>query len=248
MHTVAILSCRRCRHEASRGVLFSSIADRVVNSKLAAATVRQSVQQLLEQSKDPETKRNFVESVELQFGLKNYDPARDKRFGGSVRLPTCPRPKMTVCVLGDQLHCDQAKAADIPFRNVDDLKKLNKNKKDVKKLAKSFDAFLASDSVIKQIPKLLGPGLNKAGKFPAPVGHTDNLTEKVLETRSTIKFQYKKSPCLGVAVGTVDMAEDELVGNVMLSVNFLVSLLKKNWQNIRSIYVKSSMGHPIRIY
>ena len=48
------------------------------------------------------------------------------------------------------------------------LKKLNKNKKLVKKLAKKFHAFLASESVIKQIPRLLGPGLNKAGMFLAP--------------------------------------------------------------------------------
>ena len=49
--------------------------------------------------------------------------------------------------------------------DVESLKKLNKNKKLVKKLAKSYHAFLASESVIKQIPRLLGPGLNKAGEF-----------------------------------------------------------------------------------
>ena len=49
----------------------------------------------------------------------------------------------------------------IPFMSADDLKKLNKDKKKVKKLAKSYDAFLASDTLIKQIPRLLGPGLNK---------------------------------------------------------------------------------------
>ena len=29
--------------------------------------------------------RKFVETVELQIGLRDYDP--DKRFNGSVRLP-----------------------------------------------------------------------------------------------------------------------------------------------------------------
>ena len=38
--------------------------------------------------------------------------------------------------------------------------------------AQQYHAFLASDSVIKQIPRLLGPGLNKAGKFPAPINRT----------------------------------------------------------------------------
>lgn len=49
--------------------------------------------------------------------------------------------------------------------DVEALKKLNKNKKLVKKLAKKYHAFLASEAVIKQIPRLLGPGLNKAGKW-----------------------------------------------------------------------------------
>ena len=48
--------------------------------------------------------------------------------------------------------------------SADDLKKLNKDKKKVKKLSKSYDAFMASDTLIKQIPRLLGPGLNKVNK------------------------------------------------------------------------------------
>lgn len=38
---------------------------------------------------------------------------------------------------------------------------------------------MASDSVIKQIPRLLGPGLNKAGKFPTLITHNDSLENKV---------------------------------------------------------------------
>lgn len=50
------------------------------------------------------------------------------------RLKTLPRPKFSVCVLGDQQHCDEAKAADLPHMDIEALKKLNKNKKLVKKL------------------------------------------------------------------------------------------------------------------
>ena len=45
--------------------------------------------------------------------------------------------------------------------------------------AKKYAAFVASETVIKQIPRLLGPGLNKAGKFPALVSHSDDLQTKV---------------------------------------------------------------------
>lgn len=45
---------------------------------------------------------------------------------------------MQVCVLGDQQHCDEAKANNVQYMDVEALKKLNKNKKLVKKLGKVF--------------------------------------------------------------------------------------------------------------
>jgi len=215
-------------------------------SKIPRDTLYEGVGAMLQQSKDK--KRKFRETVELQVALKNYDPQKDKRFSGSVRLKNVPRPQMKVCILGDQQHIDEASANNIPSMDVEALKKLNKNKKLIKKLAKSYDAFLASESLIKQIPRILGPGLNKAGKFPSVISHTEPIAAKIEETKATIKFQMKKVLCLSVAIGHIDMSPEELVSNVALSVNFLVSLLKKNWQNVRSINVKSTMGPPQRLY
>ena len=132
--------------------------------------------------------------------------------------------------------------------SADELKKLNKDKKKVKKLAKSYDAFLCTDNLIKQIPRLLGPGLNKAGKFPTLITHQDDLDAKINDLKATIKFQMKKVLCLNVAVGNVGMTEDELVQNVHLAMNFLVSLLKKHWQNVKSLHIKSTMGTVQRLY
>ncbi|KAJ8331758.1 hypothetical protein BDV3_000794 [Batrachochytrium dendrobatidis] len=218
-----------------------------MSSKVQPSAVRTSVQSIMDHAINVKP-RQFVETVELQIGLKNYDPQRDKRFSGTVVLPNIPKPKMKLCILADAAHIDQAKAIALDFMSVDDLKKLNKNKKMIKKLAKKYDAFLASEALIKQIPRLLGPGLSKAGKFPTPVSHTDNLEDKIKEIKSTIKFQLKKVLCLGVAVGHVQMTEDMLVTNIMMSINFLVSLLKKNWQNVKSLFIKTSMGKPVRIY
>ena len=43
---------------------------------------------------------------------------------------------MKVCVFGDASHCDEAKALGVPCMSVEDIKKLNKDKKLVKKLGK----------------------------------------------------------------------------------------------------------------
>lgn len=193
-------------------------------------------------------KRNFVETVELQVTLKNYDPVRDKRFSGTFTLPKIPRPNQKACVLGNAAHCEQADRIGVDHMSVEDLKKLNKNKKLVKKLAKRYDFFLASDNMIKQIPRLLGPGLTKAGKFPTLLAGSDDMQEKLNEVKSTIKFQMKKVMCLNVAVGNIEMEKQEIIVNVQLASNFLASLLKKQWQNIGQIYIKSSMGPSFQIY
>jgi len=218
-------------------------------SKVSRDTLYESIGEILKGSKAETGKqRKFLETVELQITLKNYDPQKDKRFSGTVKLPNIPRPKQQICVIGDAAHNDEAESKGVPHMSADDLKKLNKDKKLVKKLAKKYDAFLASESLIKQIPRLLGPGLNKAGKFPTMLTHQDDMLGKVNDIKATIKFQMKKVLCLNVAVGNVGMTEDQLVQNMNLAINFLVSLLKKNWQNVKSLTVKSTMGKPQRIY
>ncbi|KAL3881201.1 hypothetical protein ACJMK2_027658 [Sinanodonta woodiana] len=215
-------------------------------SKISRENLQESIAAVIQASQ--QKKRKFTESVELQIALKNYDPQKDKRFAGTVKLRYVPKPKMKVCILGDQVHCDQAKANSLPYMDADALKKLNKDKKLVKKLAKRYDAFLASESLIKQIPRILGPGLNKAGKFPAPLTGSDAMMAKVEETKATIKFQLKKVLCLAVCVGHVNMTPEELYQNIIMAINFLVSLLKKNWQNVRALYIKSTMTPAQRIY
>ena len=215
-------------------------------SKISKDVLHQSIADLLEYSK--KHKKNFLESVELQVTLKNYDPQKDKRFAGTVRLKYVPRPKMKICVLGDQKHCDEAQELGLDFRTVEMLKKMNQDKKLVKRMGKKYNAFLASDSVLKQIPKLLGPSLQRAGKFPSLVTHAEPMTNKITEVKSTIKFQMKKTCCLAVAIGNVEMSEQELNANIILAINYLVSLLKKNWQNVKSLHIKSTMGPSSRIY
>ena len=47
------------------------------------SSVRGSIKELPEAN--GEKKHNFVETIELKIGLKNYDPQRDKGFSGTVK-------------------------------------------------------------------------------------------------------------------------------------------------------------------
>ena len=93
----------------------------------------------------------------------------------------------------------------------------------------------------RRIPRLLGPGLNRAGKFPTPINPGETIAEKVDEARHLLKFALKKVLCLNAAVANVEMSKDDICRNIVTAVNFLISLLKKNWQNMGAIYIKGTM-------
>ncbi|KAK1741870.1 60S ribosomal protein L10a [Skeletonema marinoi] len=210
-----------------------------MSNKLNSALLDKAVDDILAYSsgEGEGKKRNFTETVEIQITLKNYDPQRDKRFSGTFKLPQIPRPNLKCCMLGNAAHCEQADRIGIDHMSVEDLKKLNKNKKLVKKLAKKYDFFMASDNMIKQIPV-----------FWVPVLPRLDMQEKIDEVKGTIKFQMKKVMCLNVAVANVDMDKQQIIVNVQLAANFLASLLKKQWQNIGQMYIKSTMGPPQQIF
>jgi large subunit ribosomal protein L10Ae len=72
--------------------------------------------------------------------------------------------------------------------------------------------------------------MHVAGKFPTPVSHSEDLATKITEVRSTIKFQLKKVLCLGVAVGHVEMTDDQVLANVMLSESRHITIYIGTWQ------------------
>jgi large subunit ribosomal protein L10Ae len=74
------------------------------------------------------------------------------------------------------------------------------------------------------------------------------MQEKIDEVKSTIKFQMKKVMCLNVAIGHVGMEKQQIIVNTQLAANFLASLLKKQWQNIGQMFIKTTMGPSQQIF
>merc|ERR1719453_1424158 len=104
------------------------------------------------------------------------------------------------------------------------------------------------DTLKKGIATVQEGSKEKPRKFLTLVQHSDNLENKITEIRSQVKFQLKKVLCMGVAVGHVNMTPDEVRQNSLMAINFLVSLLKKNWNNVKRLHMKSTMGKPFTIY
>lgn len=57
----------------------------------------------------------------------------------------------------------------------------------------------------------------------------------------------KKVTNLNVAIGNETMSDEELRQNIVMALNFLASLLKKGWHNLKSIHICTTMGKSVKI-
>jgi len=197
------------------------------NSKITNTEVLDCIAKMRENSKA----RKFTQTVELQIGLKDYDPQKDKRFSGTVRLPNIPRPKLKVCIIADQKHADEVanNGIEVDVISLDALAKFNKEKKAVTGWAKQYQLLLATNTVVTKITKVCGNHLNRIGLFPQPVTHNESLSKKVNDVRASVKWQLKKVTCLNVAIGNETMTDEQLRQNIVMALNYLASLMKKGW-------------------
>jgi len=157
---------------------------------------------------------------------------------------------MKICIIADQKHQDEAAAAQIPGLDVtsmDNLKKFNKDKKQIKKWAKGYSLLLVTDALVKKVPVVLGPVLSRIGMFPQPVSHAEPIEKKVNDARASIKWQLKKVTNLNVAIGNETMTDEQLRQNITMGLNFLASLLKKQWHNLKSVNIKTTMGKAVKV-
>ena len=219
-------------------------------SKIGADKMKAAIHEMLTTNRKKE--RKFKETIDLQIGLKDYDVNKDKRFSGVVKLPNVVRPRLKICVIADAVHSEQCKKENIDFITTDSLSKKidpdDKKGKQLKKWCRHYKILFVSESIVGQLPKLGGKFYAKWGKFPLIIKGNEQVRVKVDEQLASVKFQLKKVLCLGVAVGNVDMTEEQIRQNLNMTINLLVSLLKKGWNNIKSLYIKTTMGNPVSLF
>ena len=161
-------------------------------SKISNAQVREAIQKALTERK----KRKFTESIDLQIMLRDFDPEKDKRFNSSTVLSYPVKSKLSICLIGTIQHIEQSQGLQIEAVNIDDLKKFNNEAKLIRKWARKFDVLLVSESLSRNVTKLVGRHVASVGKLPVPLAENENVNDKVNELMRTIRFRVKKFPWL----------------------------------------------------
>ncbi|MBY8999291.1 MAG: 50S ribosomal protein L1 [Candidatus Heimdallarchaeota archaeon] len=203
----------------------------------------------IEKMKEQSPSRKFVESIDVAINLKDInlqDPS--KRFQLDVQLPH-PLPKdVKVCVLAEGSQLVEAESAGVArVIDKDELENISRDPKLAKKIAKQYDFFLASAPLMPLIGRNLGKFLGPRGKMPKPVPPNAPIGPLLKNYQSTIQIRLRQSPVIHARIGTIDMSGDAIAENVLSVLRNIESKLEKGENNIKSIYIKTTMGPAIKV-
>ncbi|MHA1202941.1 MAG: 50S ribosomal protein L1 [Candidatus Heimdallarchaeaceae archaeon] len=202
----------------------------------------------IEKMRKQSPSRKFVESVDIAINLKDInlqDPA--KRFQMDVRL-THPLPKdVKVCVVAEGTQFVEAESAGVRVIGKEELENISRDPKLAKRLSKQYDFFLASAPLMPLIGRNLGKFLGPRGKMPKPVPPNAPIGPLIKNYQSTIQVRLRQSPVIHARIGTVDMSSEAIVENVLSVLRNIENRLEKGENNIKSIYIKTTMGPAIKV-
>lgn len=205
--------------------------------------------EVLKKAKESSNKRKFKQSVDFIVGFKGLDlKKQDNQMDFFVTLHHPTGKKKKVCALvGPELLEQGKEVCDLAI-NVDDFGKYDK--KQIKKLSKGYDFFIAQANIMPKVAASFGRILGPIGKMPNPkagcvVPPGANLKPLYEKLQKTIRVSVKKDPLFQCLVGMEDGNEEEVADNILDVYNSIVSNLPSQ-HNIKRMYLKLTMGPSVR--
>lgn len=206
----------------------------------------------IKKAKERAKKRNFTQTVDLAINFKNVDFKRqEQRINVEVVLPHGRGKKVKVAVIAGKELAHKAKGIADKVFTEEDVKSISE-KREIKKIAREFDFFLAEPGLIPIVGRYWGQVLGPRGKMPKPI--PPNISGEALKGlieryRKTVRLRCKGKflPVLHAPVGTEEMKEEEIADNVLAVLNAVSSKLSNPRDQIKSVYVKLTMGPSVKV-
>lgn len=202
----------------------------------------------IEEAKRRGKKRRFTQSVEMIITLRDVDIKQPQnRINIAVPLPYPPPNKLArvgVFATGDLALRAKEAGADIVLGR-EDIQKLAGDKKAAKKLAKSYDFFLAQTDLMPLVGRFLGRYLGPRGKMPQPVPPNAPIDALIQRFRRSIRIRVRNEPQIMCRIGTEDQPTEQLVANATAVINEVLKKFQPT--NIDRIYFKLTMGPAVMV-
>lgn len=187
-------------------------------------------------------KRNFLQSFDLIVNLKNINIKKpENKINEIVELPNGRGKPAKIAIFSDSL-----KDENLRIITSEEIERLGKNKRELKKLAKKIDFFLSEPKLMPVVGKNLGMILAPRGKMPTIL--TGDVSALVKRLTNSVRVRIKDSPVIQCIVGSEDMEDEKIAENVEAVIKFLEKRLPKGKNNIESVLLKLTMSRPIRVW
>ena len=187
--------------------------------------------------------RKFNQTVDLIVNLQKFDVKKNS-INIFLRVPHKIKEKKVAGFF-------EVKDKSVETITPSDFKKYE-DKKELKKLVKRFDFFVAQASLMPKVATSFGRVLGPAGKMPSPqMGILMNVTEKDLadlkeKINESIRLRTKE-PSIKVAIGKQSMKDEEIIENILTLYNALIKALPREKENIKNVEIKFTMTKPQKI-
>ena len=195
------------------------------------------------------TKRNFKQTIDLVINLKDLDLKKpENRFQELVELPHLVGERNRICIIASGEMALRAKRIGVDMiLQRSELESFAGDKKKLKDLGRTYDFFIAEASLMPVVGRILGATLGPKGKMPTPIPPTADIKESIEKYRKMVLIRLRGQPVLQCRVGTEKMSDNEIAENIHALMGKIEEKLKRGIQNVRSIYVKSTMGSPFKV-
>jgi large subunit ribosomal protein L1 len=208
----------------------------------------ESLSKGIEEALSKAKKRKFEETVEIAVNLKDVDLSNPKnRINEEIILPNGRGKAVRVGIISGNEMASKAKNVADVIISAEELDKLAEDKKGAKKLVNSTEFFIAETALMPRVGKILGGIMGPRGKMPRPVPGSVDPVPIISNLRRTVKARSKEKPVIHVVIGTRDMDVKKLTENAAEVIKRIESKLEKGEENIKSVYVKTTMGPAVRV-
>ncbi|MDR3223311.1 MAG: 50S ribosomal protein L1 [Methanobrevibacter sp.] len=209
----------------------------------------QDIIEAVKKAKEQSKPRNFTQSIDIIINIKDLDVKKpENRFDEEVSLPNGRGKDVKIGFIADGELVVQAKSAgiDLVIDKVG-LEEIGKDRKQAKKLANRYDFFVAQADMMPLVGRFLGPVLGPRKKMPKPVPSSVKVEPLIKRLKSTVKIGIKTQATIQTLVGTQDMSDDEITENINTILATLEQNLEKGRNQIKSMFIKTTMGSVVRV-
>ncbi|MGI0038148.1 MAG: 50S ribosomal protein L1 [Nitrososphaera sp.] len=204
--------------------------------------------ELVRKARESSTKRKFTQSAELTLVLKDIDVKKGFNLNEVVALPHKPSKEPTICVIATGDMGSKVRKAGVDrVMEPQELDRLGTNKREARKIVRSYDFFLSDANQMATVGRSLGQFLGPKGKMPTPLPYGAPVEAIANRFRSSVRVKAKSQLNLSAKIGDEKMDDSQLAENAGAVISAIEKKLPQGDKNIKNAMVKFTMGKTAKL-